>query len=278
MPSPVAVVTGGTKGIGYQVVRLLLYQGISCIYVGSSRNSVVNTLNTILETYSATPGSHSHQFIRGICINFNDWPQWASAKEHPCWEVSLTDKTIKQFNTRIFNISSLIHEQKSHQEQYYLDLLVNCAGVMQKSLAVRTTTSDLTRLVNVNLTSLISMTQLSLRPLIKTCHRYKHATPAIINISSILGDTKTPVVPGTAVYAATKSAVLQYTRVLNTEIGLRTGIRIAALTPGFVLDTGMTHSIDHNTLNKLLNSFKTPPVTSTDVANDVWRLYSSSSN
>src|SRR5208337_608675 len=70
----------------------------------------------------------------------------------------------------------------------------------------------------------------------------------IINISSIVSTTG---YSGLAVYAATKSSMVGFTRSLAREVG-RLGITVNAIAPGF-LETEMTKGMDEDDLRRIVS-------------------------
>ncbi|AMD20852.1 HDR110Cp [Eremothecium sinecaudum] len=269
MAVPVAIITGGTKGIGHQLVSTVLRNGLSCIFIGSNPDSVRNSLDSLIAANIKPKINNSPQFVRGVSIDFNTWPQWTILAEHPSWEATLGNTSVHERLSPLFDVSPVV----STQQTYYYDLLVNCAGITQNSLGWATPASEVARLLNINLASLISMNQLSLRPMIRARRRFAPAaTPTIINVSSQLGWHNAPNVPGTAVYAATKSAVLQYTNALQHELA-SSGVTIKSIAPGLVQNTNMTSKISSQAVQYLKESLESPPTTPEALASAIWRLY-----
>lgn len=104
-----------------------------------------------------------------------------------------------------------------------VDVVINIAGAVIRKPAEATTLEDWDNLLDLNLKA--------------TAEICRHAIPAlrkrggaIVNMSSITGLIGTQ---GRAAYAATKSAILGYTRVLARELAA-SGIRVNAVCPGFI--------------------------------------------
>ncbi len=116
-----------------------------------------------------------------------------------------------------------------------LDILVNNAGQVVRKPAVETLPEDWDALLNLNLKGTAEMC----RQAVPFLRRSQNA--AIVNMSSITGLIGTPL---RAAYAATKSAILGYTRVLAREVAAD-GIRVNAVCPGFI-DTAFVASVVGN--------------------------------
>jgi NAD(P)-dependent dehydrogenase (short-subunit alcohol dehydrogenase family) len=105
-----------------------------------------------------------------------------------------------------------------------LDILVNNAGRVIRKRAEETLPEDWDGLLQLNLKSMAETCRAALP--------YLRRAPgaAIVNMSSITGLIGTPL---RAAYAATKMAVVGYTRVLARELAPE-GIRVNAVCPGFI--------------------------------------------
>jgi 3-oxoacyl-[acyl-carrier protein] reductase len=108
-----------------------------------------------------------------------------------------------------------------------LDLLVNSAGVGIGGAIADLPAKHVDLQLDVNLRGLLLVTAAALPSL-------REARGLIVNLASIAGTTAVPELP---VYAATKAAVISFTRSLNAGEEEH-GVRATALSPGFV-DTPM---------------------------------------
>ena len=114
-----------------------------------------------------------------------------------------------------------------------VDILVNNAGVAHGGLFQMTGMSKVREVFDSNLFSMMELTQLLLRYMM----RRRHAS--IINLGSVLG-LDMPV--GSCAYGLSKAAVMAFTRTLAAECGhLR--IRVNAVAPGLV-DTEMADQME----------------------------------
>lgn len=110
-----------------------------------------------------------------------------------------------------------------------IDVLVNNAGVERSELIGAISENSMHLMFEVNTVGTILMTQYASRIM-----RQRKTPGSIINIASGVGIHGNP---GQAVYAATKGAVISFTRAAAKELG-PAGIRVNAVAPGLT-NTGM---------------------------------------
>jgi 3-oxoacyl-[acyl-carrier protein] reductase len=110
-----------------------------------------------------------------------------------------------------------------------LDVLVNNAGVYEFAPLENVTEDHFHKHFDLNVLGLLLASKEAVK-------YFGSAGGSIINISSVVS---TYVIPGSAVYSATKAAVDSITRVLAKELGPRK-IRVNAINPGMV-ETEGTH-------------------------------------
>ncbi|MDA4102605.1 SDR family NAD(P)-dependent oxidoreductase [Mycolicibacterium monacense] len=128
----------------------------------------------------------------------------------------------------------------------HVDVLVNNAGVGTAVPATRETPDEFRAVVDVNLNGAYWAAQAcgrvmapgssivnipSIRWAAQACGRVMAPGSSIVNISSILGIT-TAGLPQAA-YSASKAAIAGLTRDLAQQWGIRKGIRVNAIAPGF---------------------------------------------
>lgn len=117
----------------------------------------------------------------------------------------------------------------------HIDALVNNAAIAYDGLLATMRPSDLTHLVQVNITSTLLLTRECIRRfLILPRTRRK----SIVNISSVVSVSG---YRGLAAYGATKSAMLGLTLSLARELG-PANVTVNAILPGY-LDTDMSQSL-----------------------------------
>jgi NAD(P)-dependent dehydrogenase (short-subunit alcohol dehydrogenase family) len=105
-----------------------------------------------------------------------------------------------------------------------IDCLVNNAGITMNRPFLKVNLEQFDTLLNVNLRSPFFVAQRAVE------HMLKHGRGAICNLTSIHGLQGAP---EHSVYAATKGAIIAYTRTLGVELAHK-GIRINAIAPGWV--------------------------------------------
>ena len=105
-----------------------------------------------------------------------------------------------------------------------LDVLVNCAGVMEGGLLGAISSETLTDTLIVNATGTILCMQAAARMM------QRHKSGAIVNVSSVMA---THAAAGKTAYAASKAAVESATRSAAVELA-PWGIRVNAVAPGWI--------------------------------------------
>ncbi len=123
-----------------------------------------------------------------------------------------------------------------------VDIIVNNAGVVDDSLALRLGDDQWQRVIDLNLSSAFHIIQ----PLLRGMIRRRHGR--IINITSVVGHTGNP---GQANYAAAKAGLAGMTRSLALEVAQR-GITVNCVAPGFI-DTAMTDQLPDSLRDSILD-------------------------
>jgi len=122
---------------------------------------------------------------------------------------------------------------KQFRDQFdRLDILVNNAGVLEPAPLGMISLEKAREQLEVNLLAVIDLTQYAVRLM------GGRETPSIINLTSIAA---TDGLEGLSVYAASKAAVIGWTRSLAKELAARQ-IRVNAIAPGFI-ETDMSRSL-----------------------------------
>ncbi len=118
-------------------------------------------------------------------------------------------------------------EREINASGFYLETLINCAGVGLAGPFVTHPPDELEKLIHLNVSALTRLTREALPAMLARGHG------GIINVASLGG-----LIPGPnqAAYYASKAYVVSLSRALATEVAGR-GVRVMALAPGPV-DTG----------------------------------------
>lgn len=148
-----------------------------------------------------------------------------------------------------------------------VDVLINNAAIAVDGVLGMMKESDIHRVVDVNITSMLCLTRACVRVMLAA------GGGNIINISSIVGLRG---YTGLATYSATKAAAIGVTNSLARELGSR-GVRVNCIAPGF-LETEMSHGLTDKQRAQIVR--RTPLGrlgTTADVLGSVRFLMSSSS-
>jgi 3-oxoacyl-[acyl-carrier protein] reductase len=124
----------------------------------------------------------------------------------------------------------------------HVDILINNAGINQISLFQMTKLKSLREIFEINFFSTYSFTQKVLKLIMKS------KSGKIINISS---NAATLCSAGRSGYAASKAAIIAFTKVLSKELG-RHKICVNALAPGLT-DTEMKNQTSDKEIQEVIN-------------------------
>lgn len=133
-----------------------------------------------------------------------------------------------------------------------VDVLVNNAGITRDMLLLRMSADTWDEVIRTNLTSVYLCTRQALRSMVRA--RWGR----IITIGSVAGLAGNP---GQANYAATKAAIIGFSKSVAKEVGSR-GITVNVVAPGFV-ETSLTADLSNEvkeaaTASVALGRFGTP--------------------
>jgi NAD(P)-dependent dehydrogenase (short-subunit alcohol dehydrogenase family) len=189
----VALVTGGSRGIGFAIARTLAAEGCSVVITGRDDATLAKSAAELSRALPQRPRAHhdnSAQVAAGIC-------------------------DVRDANS-VVSLFSMVTQRFGR-----LDVLVNNAGIAQPAVSIEQTSLDIWRdAIDTNLTGLFLCTRAAL-PLMQ-------AGATIINNLSVAART---VFPNFAAYNASKHGALGFTLSLRDELIPR-GIRVVALMPG----------------------------------------------
>lgn len=114
----------------------------------------------------------------------------------------------------------------------HIDILINNAGITSDNLLIRMTTQQWDKVMVSNVNSTYNYCK-AIAP-----HMLSRRSGSIINISSIVGLFGNA---GQCNYAASKGAIIAFTKALSKELGSR-NIRVNGIAPGFI-QTEMTQDL-----------------------------------
>lgn len=190
------VITGGSRGLGLAIAQRFAEEGAAITVISRDQTSIDRAVET-LDSISAR-----HNYNRqSECIKHGGFS----------YDVSriLADGGFPQ---KLF-------EQAALHRMAQTDILVNCAGVSQQSLLMRTSINSIDQIVSTNLLGTIYMCKAFIKPMMVAAGRkasdQTQPTRHIINMSSILahrGGT------GSSVYSGAKAGIEGFSRALAMEL------------------------------------------------------------
>jgi len=207
LKNKVALITGASRGIGKATALLFAKNGAKLIINSKTKTDLEKLAEEIRTLTNIEP----------ILLPY---------------DVSCLDEIKNTFNF-------------IHKEIKQLDIVVNNAGILEDALLGMISKSNLEKVINVNLYSVIYHMQYSARLM------QKKKSGSIINLSSIIGRFGNE---GQTVYAASKAGVIGATMSASKELA-KYNIRVNAIAPGFI-NTDMTKSLAKDKFEERLNSIK----------------------
>jgi len=184
------IVTGSSAGIGAAVAAKFAQEGANVVIHGRKEAALQDVKEKCLK---AGGGKTKVHVVVGD-ISKEDIRQ------------KLVNETIKEFG--------------------HMDVLVNNAGIFDPSTFAESSIELYDKLFDVNVRSLIALTQIASPHLIKSKGN-------IVNISSDVG---VKAVVWAMFYALTKATVNHFTKCLAMELGPQ-GVRVNAINPAYIMET-----------------------------------------
>ncbi len=177
----VALIIGGSSGIGEAIARKFASEGATCAVVASSN---IRKANKIAREIKRKSKGYVCDVTKPAQVN------------------KLVEKVLKD-----------------HKK---IDILVNSAGIFVPTPAGETKTSDLNKMVDINLKGPLNVIN-AVVPHMKARKRGN-----IINMASVAGVLA---IPPYGVYCATKAGIVMLTKTLAVELS-RDGIHVNSISPG----------------------------------------------
>lgn len=228
-----ALVTGATQGLGLTISQKLALEGCNVI-VCSRRESLLKEIVAQLPVVSKNQ-KHSY-----VACDVSDIEQINTKFTISRKKTTAANENQDEIENKGLDssASSLASSTVSYMELLQqVNILINCAGIMQSSLLITTKPDQVTKILNTNLMAPIVLSQkisrIMLRP--KNLAKGGRNNRAIINVSSCLANRA---LRGTTVYAASKGGLNTFTRALACELK-STGIRVNGVCPGLLEGTDM---------------------------------------
>ncbi len=165
------------------------------------------------------------------------------------------------------NLESFI-EDATKQLGGKLCCLVNNAGITQDNLAIRMSTEEWRKVIDINLTSTFLISKFAIKKMLK------NKKGKIINITSVVGHTGNL---GQVNYTASKAGIVAMSKSLAIEYAKK-NINVNCISPGFI-KTAMTDKIDEKFKEVIISKIPSARLGEPeDVANAVIFLASSNSD
>ena len=207
-----AFITGGSKGIGSAIAAKLSSLGCRVTILARNQDLLKAQTDQLNHKYPL-PNGEKHSYVKFDLLRPSELEKFIS--EGKCF--------------------------------HRTNILVNCAGMTQKTLLMTTSPQEIADIINVNLTSPIILSKL----FVKSTSRVKDPgyNASIVNISSVVsvpGNNLT----GASVYTATKAALTRFTQALAAEQPaihdrrpLSPLVRVNVLLPRHIADTDIGKSV-----------------------------------
>ncbi len=177
----IALITGGSRGIGEALVRNFVAQGAKVAFTYVSAGS------------QARAEKLANEFLPAIAVG--EGGPTAKAYQSDAGDFAQAEALIAQVLADFGK----------------LDIVVNNAGITRDTLMLRMTEQQWDEVIQTNLKSVFNMTKHALKPMIRT-------GGSIINMSSVVGVFGQQ---GQANYAASKAGIIGFSKSIAKEYGSR---------------------------------------------------------
>ena len=231
----VALVTGGSRGIGQAIAVRLASEGANVVVNYQSRkDQAADVIDFINKTDRMDD-------LGGLIKMIDIMDTVEQAKEVKDMIESMGRRAIL-CQAHVGRMDEVIKmRDKAVAEFGKIDILVNNAGIVKDKSFVKMTSEMWDDVISVNLTGTFNCTKAVIDGMLE--RRYGR----IVNISSVIGRMGNR---GQANYAASKAGIIGLTQTLAKEFADK-GITVNAVAPGFI-GTDMLKSVPANIMEKIL--------------------------
>ena len=231
----VALVTGGSRGIGQAIAVRLASEGANVVVNYQSRkDQAADVIDFINKTDRMDD-------LGGLIKMIDIMDTVEQAKEVKDMIESMGRRAIL-CQAHVGRMDEVIKmRDKAVAEFGKIDILVNNAGIVKDKSFVKMTSEMWDDVISVNLTGTFNCTKAVIDGMLE--RQYGR----IVNISSVIGRMGNR---GQANYAASKAGIIGLTQTLAKEFADK-GITVNAVAPGFI-GTDMLKSVPANIMEKIL--------------------------
>ena len=231
----VALVTGGSRGIGQGIALRLAEEGADIAINYQSTRDQAETLSKLIDQMSMID-----EFDR-LSLKIDLMETKENAKEVSELIDSMGKHSIIcQANVNDFEQVNRMRDEVVKQFGR-IDILVNNAGIVRDKSFVKMTPQMWTEVLSVNLDGAFYCTKAVIEGMLE--RKYGR----IVNISSVIGRMGNR---GQANYAASKAGLIALSQTLAKEFAGK-GITVNAVAPGFI-ETDMLRSVPKEIMDKIL--------------------------
>ncbi|CAN8104008.1 unnamed protein product [Discula destructiva] len=243
----IALITGGSRGIGLAIAKNFAAQGASTILVARDPARLHSAVAAVQAVYTAPAGAAAdYKTDQPDVVPFHTGIT-GDVAQAATWALLCHQLQEGQLGRRLRHSTAPGGDDGSSSSKFLahkVDVLVNCAGIAQNSLLTRTDPDKIAEILDTNLRSAVLGCRYLARTMIKS---NEDRSRSIINVSSAMALNWGR---GAAAYAASKAGLLGLTSALSLELA-PLGVRVNALLPGYI-ETDMTAPLDQSRLRKLI--------------------------